>query len=110
MPPHGIEPNREANDNRLPSQTSASGTLTSYGPAVPSRTEPYPQNGKITVEHPMPETIRRKTPTVLIGKVRVGSDAPVVVQSMTNTDTANVSSTVHQVAALHHAGSEIVRG
>jgi (E)-4-hydroxy-3-methylbut-2-enyl-diphosphate synthase len=57
----------------------------------------------------MPEIIRRKTPTVLIGKVRVGSDAPVVVQSMTNTDTADVSSTVNQVAALHRAGSEIVR-
>ncbi len=57
----------------------------------------------------MPETIRRKTPTVLIGNVRVGSDAPVVVQSMTNTDTADVASTVQQVAALHRAGSEIVR-
>jgi (E)-4-hydroxy-3-methylbut-2-enyl-diphosphate synthase len=57
----------------------------------------------------MPEIIRRKTPTVLIGKVRVGSDAPVVVQSMTNTDTADVSSTVQQVAALHRAGSEVVR-
>jgi len=57
----------------------------------------------------MPEIIRRKTPTVLIGRVRVGSDAPVVVQSMTNTDTADISSTVQQVAALHRAGSEIVR-
>src|SRR5487761_193517 len=57
----------------------------------------------------MPEIIRRKTPTVLIGNVRVGSDAPVVVQSMTNTDTADIPSTVQQVAALHRAGSEIVR-
>ncbi len=57
----------------------------------------------------MPETHRRKTPTVMIGNVRVGSDAPVVVQSMTNTDTADVASTVQQVAALHRAGSEIVR-
>ena len=57
----------------------------------------------------MPETFRRKTPTVLVGNVRVGSDAPVVVQSMTNTDTADVASTVEQVAALHRAGSEIVR-
>ena len=57
----------------------------------------------------MPETTRRKTPTVLIGNVRVGSDAPVVVQSMTNTDTADVRSTVEQVAALSRAGSEIVR-
>jgi (E)-4-hydroxy-3-methylbut-2-enyl-diphosphate synthase len=57
----------------------------------------------------MPETIRRKTPTVMISDVRVGSDAPVVVQSMTNTDTANIASTVQQVAALSRAGSEIVR-
>src|SRR5665213_1533770 len=57
----------------------------------------------------MPETVRRKTPTILIGNVRVGSDAPVVVQSMTNTDTADVASTVQQVAALARAGSELVR-
>src|SRR2546430_14128777 len=52
---------------------------------------------------------RRKAVTVNIGGVRVGSDAPVVVQSMTNTDTADVSSTVQQVAALAQAGSELVR-
>ncbi len=47
---------------------------------------------------------RRKAVTVNIGGVQVGSDAPVVVQSMTNTDTADVSSTVQQVAALARAG------
>src|SRR5438128_5134336 len=52
---------------------------------------------------------RRKTVAALIGGVRVGSDAPVVVQSMTNTDTADVVSTVQQVAALARAGSELVR-
>ena len=52
---------------------------------------------------------RRKAVTVNIGGVRVGSDAPVVVQSMTNTDTADVSSTVQQVAALARSGSELVR-
>jgi (E)-4-hydroxy-3-methylbut-2-enyl-diphosphate synthase len=52
---------------------------------------------------------RRKTVTCTVGHVRVGSDAPVVVQSMTNTDTADVSSTVEQVAALARAGSELVR-
>src|SRR4051812_9961954 len=52
---------------------------------------------------------RRKSVTVNIGGVRVGSDAPVVVQSMTNTDTADVSSTVQQVVALARAGSELVR-
>jgi (E)-4-hydroxy-3-methylbut-2-enyl-diphosphate synthase len=52
---------------------------------------------------------RRKTITCSIGTVRVGSDAPVVVQSMTNTDTADIPSTVQQVAALARAGSELVR-
>src|SRR5580693_1177301 len=52
---------------------------------------------------------RRKTVTCSIDGVRVGSDAPVVVQSMTNTDTADISSTVQQVAALSRAGSELVR-
>jgi len=57
----------------------------------------------------MPEIERRRAVTVNIGGVRVGSDAPVVVQSMTNTDTADVESTVQQIAALARAGSEIVR-
>src|SRR5947208_16105834 len=52
---------------------------------------------------------RRKTVAALIGEVRVGSDAPVVVQSMTNTDTADVVSTVNQVMDLARAGSELVR-
>jgi (E)-4-hydroxy-3-methylbut-2-enyl-diphosphate synthase len=52
---------------------------------------------------------RRKTYTCTIGAVRVGGDAPVVVQSMTNTDTADVPGTIKQVAALACAGSELVR-
>src|SRR6516225_3438399 len=52
---------------------------------------------------------RRKSVTVNIGGVRTGSDAPVVVQSMTNTDTADVPGTIQQVAALARAGSELVR-
>jgi len=52
---------------------------------------------------------RRKSVTAKIGNVRVGGDAPVVVQSMTNTDTADVKSTVQQVAQLARAGSEMVR-
>jgi (E)-4-hydroxy-3-methylbut-2-enyl-diphosphate synthase len=52
---------------------------------------------------------RHKSVTCIIGTVRVGSDAPVVVQSMTNTDTADVPSTVEQVASLARAGSELVR-
>ncbi|HET9064687.1 MAG TPA: flavodoxin-dependent (E)-4-hydroxy-3-methylbut-2-enyl-diphosphate synthase [Gemmatimonadales bacterium] len=53
--------------------------------------------------------IRRPTPTVTIGSVTVGSLHPVVVQSMTNTDTADVASTIAQVAMLAEAGSELVR-
>src|SRR6202022_2957920 len=58
---------------------------------------------------PMPAIHPRRSATVVIGGVRVGSDSPVVVQSMTNTDTADVESTVQQVAALARAGSEMVR-
>jgi (E)-4-hydroxy-3-methylbut-2-enyl-diphosphate synthase len=57
----------------------------------------------------MAEIKRRKTPTVKIGSVRVGWEVPVVVQSMTNTDTADIPGTIEQVAALALAGSEIVR-
>jgi len=53
--------------------------------------------------------MRRKTYNALIGDVAVGSDAPIMVQSMTNTDTANVTATVAQVKALAEAGSEVVR-
>ncbi|HVW55625.1 MAG TPA: flavodoxin-dependent (E)-4-hydroxy-3-methylbut-2-enyl-diphosphate synthase [Rhizobiaceae bacterium] len=52
---------------------------------------------------------RRRSVAVDVGGVMVGGDAPVVVQSMTNTDTADVDQTVAQVAALHRAGSELVR-
>lgn len=52
---------------------------------------------------------RRASVAVDIGGVIVGGGAPVVVQSMTNTDTADVDATVAQVAALHRAGSELVR-
>lgn len=52
---------------------------------------------------------RHKTVAVDVGGVTVGGGAPIVVQSMTNTDTADVEATARQVAALAHAGSEIVR-
>ncbi len=52
---------------------------------------------------------RRKSTTVRVGKVTMGGNFPVVVQSMTNTDTADVDRTVEQVTALAAAGSEIVR-
>ncbi|AQS40835.1 MAG: 4-hydroxy-3-methylbut-2-en-1-yl diphosphate synthase [Candidatus Tokpelaia hoelldobleri] len=52
---------------------------------------------------------RRQSVAVQVGHVTVGGGAPVVVQSMTNTDTADVDATVAQVAALARAGSELVR-
>jgi (E)-4-hydroxy-3-methylbut-2-enyl-diphosphate synthase len=57
----------------------------------------------------MAEIHRRKSVTADVGGVRVGSDAPVVVQSMTNTDTADALATAQQVEALARAGSELVR-
>src|SRR6185503_11701521 len=52
---------------------------------------------------------RRRSRQVLVGHVAIGGDAPIVVQSMTNTDTADIGATVQQVADLARAGSEIVR-
>jgi (E)-4-hydroxy-3-methylbut-2-enyl-diphosphate synthase len=54
-------------------------------------------------------SLRRATRQVRIGHVLVGGDAPVAVQSMTNTDTADIVSTVKQVGELWRAGSELVR-
>ena len=53
--------------------------------------------------------VRRRSVAVSIGSVKVGGGAPVVVQSMTNTDTADVTATVKQVQQLAAAGSELVR-
>ena len=57
----------------------------------------------------MPEYQRRRTAVVSVGGVKVGSAHPIVVQSMTNTDTADIDATAAQVRALHAAGSELVR-
>src|ERR1035441_9036270 len=57
----------------------------------------------------MAQIQRRKTFTATIGGGRVGSNAPIMVQSTTNTDTADIPGTVKQVAALARAGSEVVR-
>jgi len=53
--------------------------------------------------------LRRQTAVVDVGGVKVGGSHPIVVQSMTNTDTADVTATAVQVGALHEAGSELVR-
>src|ERR1700688_4387306 len=52
---------------------------------------------------------RRKSSAVRVGNVTVGGSAPIIVQSMTNTDTADIDGTVAQVKALARAGSELVR-
>src|SRR6201986_4100530 len=57
----------------------------------------------------MAQITRRKSVAVNIGGVKVGGPNPIVVQSMTNTDTADVQSTVNQAMALARAGSELVR-
>ena len=54
-------------------------------------------------------SIRRRTRPVAVEHVTIGGDAPIVVQSMTNTDTADARATAEQVEALANAGSELVR-
>lgn len=53
--------------------------------------------------------VRRKTPTVRIGRVCIGGDNPIAIQSMTNTDTKDIAATVAQIKALATAGCDIVR-
>src|ERR1035438_5136771 len=57
----------------------------------------------------MAASVRRKSVVVNVGGIKVGGSNPIVVQSMTNTDTADVASTVNQAMALAQAGSELVR-
>ncbi len=57
----------------------------------------------------MSMSLRKITHQVLVGNVKVGGGAPIVVQSMTNTDTADINSTVNQIIELSTAGSELVR-
>src|ERR671921_1675715 len=68
----------------------------------PPETAPAP-------ESPAGPAPRHRTVGVRVGSVMVGGGAPIVVQSMSNTDTADVDATVQQVAALARAGSELVR-
>ena len=56
-----------------------------------------------------PDIRRRKTKSLDLGGVPIGGDAPVVVQSMTSSDTRDVGATVEQIHALEDAGCEIVR-
>ena len=62
----------------------------------------------MTEEH-LPLAPRRKSRPVHVGDVQIGGDAPVVVQTMTNTDTADAQATLNQIARLAHLGAEVVR-
>jgi (E)-4-hydroxy-3-methylbut-2-enyl-diphosphate synthase len=74
----------------------------------PPEQHPFPLKAR-AMSHPFDPKPRRASFAVDVGGVLVGGGSPVVVQSMTNTDTADIDGTVAQVAALHRAGSEIVR-
>src|SRR5437868_14532830 len=56
-----------------------------------------------------PPIIRRRSHAAMVGGIQIGGGAPIVVQSMTNTDTADIDATVLQVKQLADAGSELVR-
>lgn len=58
---------------------------------------------------PYQDIIRRKSKTVMVGDVAVGGDAPITVQSMTNTDTSDAAATIAQIRALEEVGADIVR-
>ena len=58
---------------------------------------------------PFRDIKRRKTKKIKVGKVEVGGDSPITVQSMTNTLTTNVSKTIKQINELTEAGADIVR-
>ena len=53
--------------------------------------------------------IRRKTTAVRVGRVGIGGDNPLAIQSMTNTDTLNAAATVAQIRALEEKGCDVVR-
>ena len=53
--------------------------------------------------------IRRKSKQIFVGNVAIGGDAPISVQSMTNTDTNDVQATVAQIQAIQNAGADLVR-
>ncbi|HSP56548.1 MAG TPA: flavodoxin-dependent (E)-4-hydroxy-3-methylbut-2-enyl-diphosphate synthase [Dehalococcoidia bacterium] len=60
-------------------------------------------------DEPLPLCSRRSSRPVHVGDVQIGGDAPIVVQTMTNTDTADARATIEQIARLADAGAEIVR-
>jgi len=68
-----------------------------------------PADAGLTTGEPQPLSERRQSRPVRVGDVQVGGDAQIVVQTMTNTDTADAKATIEQIARLGDAGAEIVR-
>ena len=58
---------------------------------------------------PFRDIVRRKTKKIKVGEIEVGGDAPISVQSMTNTLTTDVDKTISQINELHEVGADIVR-
>src|ERR1700755_86897 len=75
----------------------------------PDNCEPMNKLEKLPQDDVAGPRARRTTTQVMVGNVAVGGGAPIVVQSMTNTDTADIDGTVAQIAALAGAGSKMVR-
>src|ERR1700753_4093650 len=75
----------------------------------PDNCEPMNKLEKLPQDDIAGPRARHKTTQVMVGNVAVGGGAPIVGQSMTNTDTADIEGTIAQVAALSRAGSEMVR-
>src|SRR5689334_3243190 len=116
-PPLPASP-RAISERKAAARASSAGPRTSNEATTCAKTaaaEPVmgvmilPEMGWYHGTHVMSAPERRKTVAVDVGGVKVGGRRPIVVQSMTNTDTADVAGTVAQVNALHAAGSELVR-
>ena len=65
--------------------------------------------GQDSIMHFESPIVRRKSRQIMVGSVPVGGDAPISVQSMTNTETTDVTATVAQIKQLQEAGADIVR-
>src|SRR6202050_3486171 len=87
---------------RLESQKIIAANASWQPTSTSAKIKDAPRNSKLTQQ-------RHKTVGVKVGKIQVGGGAPVVVQSMTNTDTVDIASTARQCLELAEAGSELVR-